>query len=476
MYSDIMLYIDGVWHKGSKDDIPVVNPATEATIGHVAHCSITQLDEALSASQRGFNTWRHRAAFDRSKIMRRSAELLRSRSETIAPLLSMEQGKPLAEAKAEVAASADLIEWFAEEGRRNYGRTVPGRRWTVTQLIVREPLGPVAAFTPWNFPIGLTTYKIGAALSSGCSIIVKGPEEAPAGTAELVRAFADAGVDPGALNLVFGTPAEISEYLIASPAIRKVSFTGSTPVGRRIGELAGRFLKPATLELGGHAPVLLFPDADVDSAINILASAKFRNAGQICAAPSRFIVHESMFEAFTSKLVERARAIKVGDGMDPDTTMGPIASLRRVNALESAINDAVQHGADVRTGGRRIGNRGYFLEPTVLTDVAVEARLMNEEPFGPIAMISPFQTTEDALAEANRLPYGLASYAFTKSIATVRELQDRLEAGMISINHYGLALPELPFGGVKASCYGSDGGKEAIDGYVHNKLISFDAA
>ena len=360
----------------------------------------------------------------------------------------------------------------AEEGRRAYGRLVPERAAGVRQMVLKTPVGPVAAFTPWNFPINQAVRKISGALAAGCSIIIKGPEETPASCAELVRAFSDGGVPAGVVNLVFGVPSEISEYLIPHPIIRKVSFTGSTAVGKQLAMLAGRHMKRITMELGGHAPALVFEDADVDVAVKQLAGAKFRNAGQICVAPTRVLVQGDVYEPFVRKFVAAAKAVRVGDGRDPSTTMGPLAHLRRVEAMEAFVADALAQGADLRTGGKRIGNKGFFFEPTVVADVPTRARIMNEEPFGPLAIINRFEDYEEAVAEANRLDYGLAAYAYTKSARTMAKLGDAVESGMMSINHLGLALPEIPFGGIKDSGFGSEGGAEALEAFFNTKLVT----
>jgi len=386
--------------------------------------------------------------------------------------MTMEQGKTLAEAKAEIHNGADTIDWFAEEGRRTYGRVIPARAEGVYQLVVKEPVGPVAAFTPWNFPINQIVRKLSAALAAGCSIIVKAPEETPASPAELIRAFVDAGVPAGAVGLVYGDPAEISSYLIPHPVIRKISFTGSTVVGKQLAALAGQHMKRVTMELGGHAPAIVFKDADIGKATKLLSAAKFRNAGQVCVSPTRFLVHETLYDEFVDGFVAYSKNLKVGDGMDPKTRMGPLAHARRIEAMEGFVADAEAKGAELRTGGKRIGNQGFFFEPTVFTDVPLDARIMNEEPFGPIAAINRFADEEEAFEEANRLPFGLAAYAYTRSAETQTKLAARVESGMISINHHGLALPEVPFGGVKDSGYGSEGGAEAIEGYLNTKFVT----
>jgi len=472
-YSDVLLHIDGKWRgSASGKTIPVQDPATEETIGTVAHADRADLDEALAAADRGFKQWRAVSPYDRAKVMRKAADLMRERAETIAVLMVREQGKPLMEARMETLAAADIIDWFAEEGRRTYGRVIPARLPGVYQLSLREPVGPVAAFTPWNFPINQVVRKLSAALAAGCSIIVKAPEETPASPAELIRAFVDAGVPAGVVNLVYGVPSEISQYLIPHPVIRKISFTGSTNVGKQLTALAGQHMKRVTMELGGHAPVIVFDDADIDSAAKIMSAAKYRNAGQVCVSPTRFLVQSGVYNKFIERFVEGAKAVKVGNGLDKDTRMGALANPRRVTAIEEMVHDAQAKGAKIAAGGHRIGNKGYFFEPTVVTDVPKDARAMNEEPFGPLALISPFTKFEEAAEEANRLPFGLASYAFTSSSKTATAIGQAVEAGMMSINSFALALPEVPFGGIKDSGYGSEGGTEAMDGYLNIKFIT----
>jgi succinate-semialdehyde dehydrogenase/glutarate-semialdehyde dehydrogenase len=473
MYPDVQLLIDGQWRAAAGNrSLPVLNPATEEVIGTVAHASKADLDEALDAAAKGFATWKKVSAYDRSKLMRKAADLVRSRADAIAKLMTLEQGKPLPEAKIEVMAAADIIDWFAEESRRAYGRVVPARAEGIYQLVIKEPVGPVAAFTPWNFPINQVVRKLSAAVATGCSIIVKAPEETPASPAELIRAFVDAGIPAGVVNLVYGVPAEISEYLIPHPVIRKVTFTGSTPIGKQLAALAGQHMKRVTMELGGHAPAIVFDDADLDLAAKTLAGAKFRNAGQVCVSPTRFLVQEKLYAPFVEKFTAIAKSLKVGNGMEEGTQMGPLAHDRRVPWIEGLVADARSRGAEVHTGGERIGNKGYFYQPTVITGLGKDARMMNEEPFGPLAMIAPFKDLDEVVEEANRLPYGLASYAFTRSAKTANAIAAKVESGMMTINHLGLALPEVPFGGMKDSGYGSEGGSEAIEAYLNTKFVT----
>ncbi|NTT87646.1 NAD-dependent succinate-semialdehyde dehydrogenase [Tabrizicola fusiformis] len=472
-YPDTQLFIDGIWRDATGGRIiPVFDPATGLPIGKVAHADRTDLDAALAAAERGFALWRLTSAYERARLMRKAAELLRARAEDIAVMMTRENGKPLAQARLETLAGADIIDWFAGEGQRAYGQVIPARAPDVVQMTLKLPVGPVAAFTPWNFPINQVVRKLSAALAAGCSIIVKAPEETPASPAALIRAFADAGVPAGVVNLVFGVPAEISEYLIPHPVIRKISFTGSTPVGKHLAALAGLHMKRATMELGGHAPVIVAGDADLALAVPQIAAHKFRNAGQVCVSPTRFLVQDSLHDRFVQQFTEFAQSVRVGNGLDPETEMGPLANDRRIPALEALISDAVDKGARLTTGGRRIGNEGYFFEPTVLADVPTSARIMNEEPFGPVAIINRFATLDAAIAEANRLPFALSAYAYTTSSATATRLGHEVEAGMTTINHLGLALPEVPFGGMKDSGHGTEGGSEALGAYLETRFIT----
>ena len=476
-YPDTRLLIAGEWvDAASGKTLDVINPATGKAIGKVAHAGIADLDRALAAAQQGFEAWRRIPAHERAATMRRAAALVRERAGEIAPLLTQEQGKPLAEARGETLAAADIIEWFADEGRRVYGRIVPSRNLAAQQLVLKEPVGPVAAFTPWNFPINQVVRKLGAALAAGCSFLVKAPEETPASPAALLQAFVDAGVPAGTVGLVFGDPAEISGYLIPHPVIRKVTFTGSTPVGKQLAALAGAHMKRVTMELGGHAPVIVAEDADVALAVKAAGAAKFRNAGQVCISPTRFLVHHSLRDAFTQALVKHAQGLKLGDGLAEGTTLGPLANARRLGAMAKVVEDALKHGATLATGGERVGGSGNFYAPTVLADVSLDSDVFNNEPFGPVAAVRGFDTLEEAIAESNRLPYGLAGYAFTRSIKNAHLLAQRMEVGMLWINQPAAPTPEMPFGGVKDSGYGSEGGPEAVEAYLNTKAVSIMAA
>ena len=472
-YPDVQLHIDGQWcdAEGGRT-MAVFNPATGAEIGRLAHAGRADLDRALAAAQQGFETWREVPAHERAALMRRAAQLFRERADATARQLTLEQGKPLPEAKGEVLAACDVIEWMADEGRRVYGRIVPPRDLRGTAHVTKHPVGPVAAFTPWNFPVNQVVRKLSAALATGNSIIVKAPEETPASPAALIRAFVDAGLPPGVVQLVYGVPAEISQHLIPHPVIRKITFTGSTPVGKQLAALAGQHMKRATMELGGHAPVIVCEDADIELAIRAAGGAKFRNAGQVCISPTRFLVAQPIVEEFTRRFVAQAEKFTVGDGLAEGTRMGPLANERRVAAMQALTEDAVQRGGTVATGGRKIGDTGNFWAPTVLANVPLSADVFHQEPFGPLAVVHGFDTLEQALTEANRLPYGLAGYAFTQSLKNAHQIAQRLEVGLLWVNQPAAAWPELPFGGVKDSGYGSEGGPEALEAYLSTKSVS----
>ena len=472
-YPDTRLLIDNQWVDAADGrTLDVLNPATGQVIGRVAHAGIPDLDRALAAAQRGFEVWRDTPAHERAAVMRRAAVLLRERAEDIARLMTQEQGKPLAQARMETLSGATVIEWFADEGLRVYGRLVPSRNPSALQMVIKEPVGPVAAFTPWNFPINQVVRKLGAALATGCSFLCKAPEETPASPAALLQVFVDAGLPAGVVGLVYGNPAEISGYLIPHPVIRKVTFTGSTPVGKQLAALAGAHMKRVSMELGGHAPVIIAEDADVELAVQVSAAGKFRNAGQVCISPTRFLVHRSLVNEFSQAFVRQAESLKLGDGLDEATTLGPLANPRRVTAMTKVVEDARQRGADILTGGERVGEVGNFFAPTIIANVGTDADLFNSEPFGPVAGIRAFDQLDEAIAEANRLPYGLSAYAFTRSLRNAQQLMRRVEAGMLWINQPATPSAELPFGGVKDSGYGSEGGPEALEAYLNTKAVS----
>jgi len=473
-YAELRLFIDGEWLAADhRETEPVLNPATGATIGALPMADAADLDRAAAAAGRAFKQWRAVSAYDRAKVLHKAANLIRERMESLAIALTLEQGKPLQEARIELGMAADVFDWSAEEGRRTYGRVIPSRSADTRWLVLREPVGPVAAFTPWNFPAMIPSRKIAAALATGCSMVIKPSEETPATVLGIARALADAGLPAGVLNVVYGHPAAVSERLIADTHIRKVTFTGSTVVGQQLMRLANdNGLKRTTMELGGHAPVLVFEDADIEVALRTLMAAKVRNAGQVCISPTRFYIHESLHDRFVARFAEAAGAIPVGDGLDPGSMMGPLANARRITAIDSLVADALQKGATLATGGERIGNIGNFYRPTVLANVPVDAQIMNQEPFGPIAVTAPFASFDEAITQANRLPYGLASYAFTQSAALSMRVGDAIEAGMVGINNATISMTETPFGGAKQSGHGSEGGSEGMDGYLQTKLVS----
>lgn len=472
-YADLGLFIGGEWLGASgRQSSPVVNPATEEVIGHVPHASRADLDRALAAAQEGFKTWRAVFPDERGRILKRAADLLRERKEEIARIATTESGKVIHETRIEVMMSANIFEWYAEEGRRAYGRVLPQRAPGTRLTVVKEPVGPVAAFAPWNFPLGNPARKIGAALGAGCSVILKPAEEAPASGLAVARCLVDAGLPANVLAIVYGVPADISSYLLASPVIRKISFTGSIPVGKHLMKLAADGMKRTTMELGGHAPVIVFDDVDVDKVLDASVGAKYRNAGQVCVSPTRFYVHEKVYNRFVEGFVNRAKAVPVGDGIDEKNKMGPLIHARRLAAVDAFVNDARDSGAKVGTGGARLKSPGYFYSPTVLSDVPNKARIMNEEPFGPIAVINPFSDFDSVMQQANRLPYGLAAFAFTNSSRTVKLLGEQLEAGMVGLNTYAISVPESPFGGMKESGHGSEEGIEGLEACLVTKFIS----
>jgi succinate-semialdehyde dehydrogenase/glutarate-semialdehyde dehydrogenase len=468
-YPEIELYIDGRW-KGASGQ-PIINPADESVLGTVPTATTADLDDALAAAEKGFAVWRNTSPAKRAQIILKAAALIRERVNDMAVAMTLEQGKPIEQARLEILRGCDIIEWDATEGLRLYGRVIPsepGMRHTV----LRQPIGPVAAFSPWNFPMSSPARKVAGALSSGCSIILKASEETPAGAVQLVRAFHDAGLPAGVLNLVFGNPAEISVYLIPQSRIRLIAFTGSIPVGKHLAEMAGRYMKPAIMELGGHAPVIVCDDVDPVATAGTSVIGKSRNAGQVCVAPTRFFVQEAIYEQFEQSMAEKAKQLKVGNGLDPSTQMGPLANSRRIDAMETLVADAKTKGARVLAGGHRIGNRGYFFPLTVLADLPDNARAMNEEPFGPLALVNPVKTLDEAIEKANSLPYGLAGYAFTRSAANADRLADGIEVGNLSINHFVASVAETPFGGVKDSGYGREGGTEGLQCYTIAKNVS----
>ncbi len=468
--AELQLFIDGNWRSGEgRDTFSVINPVSGGGIADVPLASKADLDEALAAAERAWPLWRATDVEKRSVILHKAADLLKERADHIAAILTQEQGKPLAEAKAEVIGSASMFDWYAEEIKRDYGRTLvrpTGQR----SIVIRQPVGPTATFTPWNFPIYLLAKKVAAALAAGCPVISRPPQETPGCTGELFRALADAGIPAGVAQLVHGKADLVSSTLIASKVIRKVSFTGSVPVGKHLMHLAADDMKRITLELGGHAPVLIFDDCDLEKTLDMVVPQKFRNAGQVCVSPTRFYVQEGIYDAFLKGFAERTKHVKTGDGLAADTKMGPLANKRRPDEIEKLVNDAEAKGARVLAGGQR-GETGFFFQPTLLGDVPITADIMNEEPFGPVAVTAKFATLDEAIEQANRLPFGLAAFAFTENGRRANLLGDAIEAGMVGINTFAISMADAPFGGVKDSGFGSEGGKEGLETYQVVKAI-----
>ena len=467
--AELKLFIDGAWRAGEGDTAPVINPATGDTIADLRLASAANLDEAVEAANRAWPGWRETDVEKRAAILHKAADLLRERSEAIGRLLTQEQGKPLPEAIGEVLGSAQMFDYFAEEAKRAGGRVLvrpTGQR----SIVIPQPVGPTATFTPWNFPIYLLAKKVAAALAAGCTVISKPPEETPGCTGALAKALDDAGIPNGVFQLVHGVPDSVSRHLIGSPIIRKISFTGSTQVGKHLMKLAADGMKRITMELGGHAPVLVFDDCDLDKTLDMLVPQKFRNAGQVCVSPTRFFVQEGIYEAFAKGFAERTASVKLGNGLDADTKMGPLANQRRLPAIAGLVEDAKAKGARVLAGGEA-GEGGYFFQPTVLADVPDEAQAMNVEPFGPVALMRPFRSEDEALQNANRLPYGLAAFVFTENGRRANRLGDAIEAGMVGVNSFAISVADAPFGGIKESGFGSEGGEEGLASYQVTKAI-----
>ncbi|RWB69974.1 NAD-dependent succinate-semialdehyde dehydrogenase [Mesorhizobium sp.] len=474
MYQEkLELLIDGQWTLGSEGNShPLIDPATEEQIGSVPCASVQDLDRALEASARAFLGWKKTTAAFRWGVLSRAADLIETRKSLIARTLTMENGKSLREAEGELQFCADATRWYAEEGKRAYGRVIPAHSPDIRQTTLKEPVGPALGFAAWNFPAGNVTLKIAAALAAGCTIIVKPSDDTPGTAVAIGRCFQDAGVPAGALNIVFGPSAPISERLIASRIPKKVSLTGSTPVGKLLQRLASETLKRCTMELGGHAPVIVFDDADLDRAMDVLVAAKYRNAGQVCTSPTRFYVHENVYEPFIAGFVERSRKVVVGNGLEEGVQMGPLITERRLSIMDEYVEDAMSKGASLALGGERLERKGYFYVPTVLRDVPDSARGMNEEPFGPIAQVTPFSSFDEVIARANSLPYGLAAYVFARSGSLSAAASEALEAGVVGINHTAVHEAETPFGGVNESGYGAESGAEGLEAYLRTKMVT----
>ena len=469
-YPELNLYINGEW-RNTADDLPVLNPATEEEIGRLPHATTKDLDDALAAAAEGFKVWSQTPPIQRAQVLMKAAALMRERQEEIATAITTEHGKPLPQARLEVIRGCEFFEWDAGEATRTYGRVIPSAPG-VRYLVHHQPIGTVLGLSPWNFPMSQPCRKVAGAIAAGCSIILKAAEETPAGALHIARALHDAGLPPGVLNLVFGTPAEISDYLIRHEQVRLVAFTGSTVIGRHLTTLAAQELKPVLMELGGHAPVVVCEDTDVEAAAISGAVRKMRNAGQVCTSPTRFFVHESIFDEYLEIFTKQAAATVVGNGFDPGIEMGPLANERRVPALAKLVEDAVAKGADLMTGGSRMGKKGYFFEPTVLANVPDDAHVMQEEPFGPLAVVNPVASLDEGIEKSNSVPFGLAAYAFTNRADYADRLVEELEAGNVSINTLEASLPETPFGGVKHSGFGREGGTEGLHNYMIVKNVS----
>lgn len=472
-YPALELLVAGRWvGAAGRGTVPVHNPATGAVLGELPCATKADLDEALAAAARGFSVWRRMSANDRARLLRRTADRMRERREYLATLVTLELGKPIAEARLEIEQAAGMFEWNAEEGRRAYGRVIPSRNEGIHQIAVKEPVGPIAAFSPWNAPTITPSRKISGALAAGCSVIIKPAEETPATALAVGRILIEAGLPEGVLSIVFGDPVLISKTLIDSPVIRGVTFTGSTVVGKQLATLAVQGMKRMTLELGGHAPVVIFDDVDVDAVARAAATAKYRNSGQVCTSPTRFYVQDSIHDRFVAKFAEAAKAITVGDGFDPQTMMGPLAHAKRIEAMESFVADAHGRGIKIAGGGGRCGNQGFFFQPTLLADIDNETMAANVEPFGPLAATTPFSSFDDVVALANRLPFGLATYAMTNDLKRANVIAKEIESGNVVLNHWQVSLPETPFGGHKDSGVGLEGGIEGLQAFQNTKFIS----
>ena len=469
-FPDIELLIDGCWRE-RPGDRHVNNPVDDSILATVPRATARDLDDAIAAAERGFHVWRKTAPGARAQIIQRACQLVRARIEDFARTMTLEQGKPIAQSRLEILRGCDILEWDAEEGRRCYGRIIPSEYGT-RYMVLREPIGVVAAFSPWNFPMSAPSRKIGGALASGCSIILKAAEETPGSAVLLAKAFQDAGLPPGVLSLVFGEPAEISTHLISSPVVRLVTFTGSVPVGKKLAELAAQHMKPAIMELGGHGPVIVCKDTDPEKAAALSVVSKSRNAGQVCVSPTRFFVEDEIYDQFKVEFAARASKISLGDGLDPNSDMGPLANRRRIEAMEHFVSDGVSKGARLLAGGARAGSKGNFFPLTVLADVPDDVDAMTQEPFGPLALLVRVKDLEEAIRKANSLPFGLAAYSFTESAATASILADNVVCGNLAINHLTASFAETPFGGVKDSGYGREGGIEGLQGYTTSKLVA----
>lgn len=474
-YPDLALRIDGKKVKGTGNNTELVyNPANEAVLGELIHASESDIEEALSGLQEGFEQWRHTSPQTRGAVLQKTALLMRERIETISHIATLESGKPISQTRVEVETAADLFDWFAEEGKRAYGRLLPQRSPEMQLSVRKEPVGPVAAFSPWNFPVVNPARKLSASLAAGCPAIIKPAEETPASALCIADILYEAGLPGKTLAVVFGEPPMVSSHILASPVIRKMTFTGSTAVGKHLMSLASANMIRTTMELGGHAPVIIAEDADIERAVALSVAAKFRGGGQVCISPTRFYIHQSVYERFVERFVAQVEKLQIGDGLSTSTELGPMIHEKRCKALLALVQDATAKGAILATGGSTRPGKGYFFEPTVLLNAPEGARVMNEEPFGPVAILNAYDSDARVLREANRLPYGLAAYIFSNSAKTTHYFKNNIEAGMIGVNTFAISWSETPFGGIKQSGHGSEQSIEGLDAFLHTRFISED--
>ena len=472
MYNKFGQFIEGKWQQSEKKETyDVINPATEEIIGKASKATTVDVDKALKSAEKGFSVWKKFSPWDRAKIIRKIADLMRKKNNELAKWMTLETGKPLSEALAEVSGSADIFEWNAEETKRIYGQTVQSRFENTRVIINYEPVGVVAALSPWNFPLVLAARKISTALAAGCSVICKPDVITPGTVMELVDIINQCGVPPGVVNLLSGDPASIASQLISSDIVKKISLTGSTRVGKIILKQAAEKIQRVTMELSGHAPFIVHADADVEKAANMAMAAKYRNNGQVCISPSRFYIHESKKEKFTKSFVDKTLKLKIGNGMDKDVQLGPITTKKRLEEIEKLVEVTKKEGAKVLCGGKRPSgfNKGYFYEPTVFDNVKDDFKIMTEEPFGPLTPILTFKNFDEVIKKANNQAAGLAGYVCTSSIELANKTSEALETGMVAINTPFISNAETPFGGIKQSGYGREGGSIGIKDYLNVK-------
>jgi succinate-semialdehyde dehydrogenase/glutarate-semialdehyde dehydrogenase len=467
-------YIDGQWCDASNGNTwAVINPATEEMIAEVPFGNAEDARAALEAARRAQAAWAARTAYERGAILKKAADLLRDRADDLAPILTRESGKPLTEARGEWVVTGDLLEWFAEEGKRAYGRTIPHRRNGKRSLVVYHPLGVVASITAWNFPAWLLGRVWGAALAAGCAVVGRPSELTPMTAMALTNVMVEAGVPAGVLNLVNGDPESIGQEFLRNPICRKISFTGSVRVGKLLMQGAAQNVTRLSLELGGSAPVIVFPDVNLESVVRQTVASKFRNNGQVCVAPQRVYVHQDVYEGFIDRAAEMINGLKVGNGLEKGVSVGPLVAARQRDRVEAMVNEAREQGALAVTGGSRIEGKGYFYQPTLLTNLRPEMRIVNEEIFGPVMPVVQFRTVEEALTYANGSSYGLAAYVFTNDLNTAIRMYEGLEAGVIGINDLLPTATEAPFGGFKESGLGREQGHEGLMNFLETKFVSF---